>query len=918
MKKLLILFFAITFQCILIAQHIPQGMQYQAVARDLEGQILADQQISLKIKLISNQDREQVVHYEELHHIKTSELGLFDLVIGEGVLTEGELSEIPWSDQQIYMELAIDAEGGRDFKVINTSRLLTVPYAFHAGTADGITETTAGSRGNGPGVPANNWHLKGNRSSDPTVDKLGTTDCADLVIVTDNEERMRILCSGQVLIDGALDVGSDLTVQQNVEVNIMGGTTTVRGDLSVVDGSNTYLSGDLVVDGTTNLNSSLDVNNNSPTNLTGLLNVDGTTDLNSSLDVNNNSPTNLTGLLNVDGTTDLNSSLDVNNNSPTNLTGSLNVDGTTDLNSSLDVNNNSPTNLTGSLNVDGITDLNSSLDVNNNSPTNLTGSLDVDGMSNLNSSLDVNNNAPTNLTGILNVVGITTLNNNFNVTNNGISLLTGPTTVQNTLNVSNDGTFDTNLSVGDNFSVTNCLQSGSSNRVLFKFNPNIINSAEGSFSNYPLQISGAGHSQGVAIRLNQWAPNHNFVAFFAGGEMRGRIEGKNNFLFNNLSTVTQNLLTYDPNDAQGSAGGADSTVDATGAVADAGDTNVPTSGIAVAEANTEEIVDLVILSVNFIGSIIGVASSFTSIPFDPVDIFEAALGAIVAGADLGIFIGFGVANVGVAYESGSGDYAEYLLKYNTDEVFNYGEVVGVIGGQISKEFGNADKYMVISAAPAVSGAMPQPDEEENYEQVAFIGQVPVKVRGEVLIGDYILPSGDGDGLAIAVAPDEMKAKDYPRIIGTAWQNSDPGEHVKIYQMINTAVGINHNDMADMMEQMQVVINQMQEAIKEMNPDYEGFVFETESDVVDLKNNYSVSTTNDQIMEGYFDGIKYESREELGEIVAEAIEVQTGVDLDEYPVVQRMLLDPEYAEAAKVHYSQLLDEYLVYMEQLKQD
>ena len=43
-------------------------------------------------------------------------------------------------------------------------------------------------------------------------------------------------------------------------------------------------------------------------------------------------------------------------------------------------------------------------------------------------------------------------------------------------------------------------------------------------------------------------------------------------------------------------------------------------------------------------------------------------------------------------------------KDNIEEVMHYGDVVGVIGGKISKEFTNADKFMVVSAAPAVVGS----------------------------------------------------------------------------------------------------------------------------------------------------------------------------------------------------------------------
>ena len=67
----------------LIAQSVPQGMNYQAVARDMDGRVLADQNISLKISLLGDSPDGKVM-YSEIHEVETSGLGLFNVVIGEG------------------------------------------------------------------------------------------------------------------------------------------------------------------------------------------------------------------------------------------------------------------------------------------------------------------------------------------------------------------------------------------------------------------------------------------------------------------------------------------------------------------------------------------------------------------------------------------------------------------------------------------------------------------------------------------------------------------------------------------------------------------------------------------------------------------------------------------------------------------
>jgi hypothetical protein len=100
--------------------------------------------------------------------------------------------------------------------------------------------------------------------------------------------------------------------------------------------------------------------------------------------------------------------------------------------------------------------------------------------------------------------------------------------------------------------------------------------------------------------------------------------------------------------------------------------------------------------------------------------------------------------------------------------------------------------MVVSSYPAVLGNTPPENAKERYEKISFMGQVPVRVLGPVSSGDYILPSGNHDGFAIAVHPDEMLPGDYGYIVGVAWES---GQKDLPINLINTAVGINTNDLA---------------------------------------------------------------------------------------------------------------------------
>jgi len=132
-------------------------------------------------------------------------------------------------------------------------------------------------------------------------------------------------------------------------------------------------------------------------------------------------------------------------------------------------------------------------------------------------------------------------------------------------------------------------------------------------------------------------------------------------------------------------------------------------------------------------------------------------------------------------------------------------------GFISKNTWDADRIMVISHNPVVLGGMPGKDEEDNHEMVAFLGQVPTMVLGEVNPGDYILPSGMADGTGIAKRPEHMSPEDYEQILGVAWE----GSNGRSFNMINVAIGLNTNDISDVVIQQEEVINAQQEEIEKL-------------------------------------------------------------------------------------------------------
>src|SRR5687768_15435666 len=212
-KALQITFAFLLFSAVTFAQTVPQGMKYQAVARNLTGNIIANEEIALKISLVSS-GKSSSAYYIEVHTITTNQLGLFSLVIGEGKVEKGSFTAVPWSTDDIWMQVNIKDKNSTIYTTISNSKLLAVPYAFHSGTASQLVSATKGSvaisgaalRESTPttatAAQAGTWLTAGNLKANPLSDFIGNYDAVDLLIKTSNLERIKILANGDVKING--------------------------------------------------------------------------------------------------------------------------------------------------------------------------------------------------------------------------------------------------------------------------------------------------------------------------------------------------------------------------------------------------------------------------------------------------------------------------------------------------------------------------------------------------------------------------------------------------------------------------------------------------------------------------------------------------------------------------------------------
>lgn len=144
-----------------------------------------------------------------------------------------------------------------------------------------------------------------------------------------------------------------------------------------------------------------------------------------------------------------------------------------------------------------------------------------------------------------------------------------------------------------------------------------------------------------------------------------------------------------------------------------------------------------------------------------------------------------------AYVTTGNDFAETLPITHSAQPGQAAEIVPVHDGEIG-DWSKADQFMVISKQAGFVGNDPGKEVEAagRHHRVAFIGQVPVKIRGPVSSGDYVIASPSNDGTGIAKPADKLSVSDMKRVVGRAWEGSTK-EGLK---EINTAVGLDQTSV----------------------------------------------------------------------------------------------------------------------------
>ena len=121
---------------------VPQGIPYQAIARNGQGQPLANTNVKVRFSILDSTATGTAV-YVEYHSTTTSALGLFTANVGVGNASAGTFKIINWGQNYKFLKVELDTTAtGNSYIDLGTQQMMSVPYALYAKQSGSTTENT--------------------------------------------------------------------------------------------------------------------------------------------------------------------------------------------------------------------------------------------------------------------------------------------------------------------------------------------------------------------------------------------------------------------------------------------------------------------------------------------------------------------------------------------------------------------------------------------------------------------------------------------------------------------------------------------------------------------------------------------------------------------------------------------------------
>lgn len=206
------------------AQFPAEGINYQAVARNAQGNVITSA-LTVRISIHAGSVG-GTLQYQETHNTTPNALGLFNITIGQGTFVAGAVNNfnlINWGANSHFAKTEINTGSG--FIDMGTSQLWAVPYALYA--------KNAGSGGGGSYTAGSGIGIAGNVIS--ATDASATNEIQSLSL---NGSALSISGGNTVNLPSGstYTAGSGISIVGNVISATAGTTYTAGSGISIAGG----------------------------------------------------------------------------------------------------------------------------------------------------------------------------------------------------------------------------------------------------------------------------------------------------------------------------------------------------------------------------------------------------------------------------------------------------------------------------------------------------------------------------------------------------------------------------------------------------------------------------------------------------------------------------------------------------------
>jgi len=238
MKKIILFLLLINLKTG-FSQSVPPVINYQAVARDANGEPV-NGNVSVRLYLSTSANPGGSIYQETYSNIPTFK-GLFNIKFGS---TGGGIpANLNWGSQPYYLVIELDPAGGANFSPLGSQQLLSVPMALYAEKAGNSTSYTAGTN-----ISINNNTISSTPSLSISGNTLSISGGGTPVVLPGGSGQGTLTASPNATVTSVgtnsfnIDIpnyiaGNNITITpaggNNYSISATGGGTPVPGSFSV-------------------------------------------------------------------------------------------------------------------------------------------------------------------------------------------------------------------------------------------------------------------------------------------------------------------------------------------------------------------------------------------------------------------------------------------------------------------------------------------------------------------------------------------------------------------------------------------------------------------------------------------------------------------------------------------------------------